>query len=179
MAFILPVDTAIPDLLAETWLRPGLGHWDDDQGVGELAEGQHFLMAYGGKTHCVQRWRGRVDGLAAGECEELGAVLVAKRRYLVRPRLAMLGLRFRFRAESAHGGTVRFDCLDTATGVSAAIAAGPGLTYSSAALAIGRENLITRIEVSLLATAGATPFAGLLGLAIYDADLSAAQLPGI
>lgn len=178
MAKILPVDTAIPSLVPEQWLRAGLSHWDDDGGVGELVEGQHFLMAYGGKTHLVQRWRGRIDGLAAGECEETGAALTYHRRYLIRQRLSAAALRFRFRAESAYGGTVRFYSPDTATGVSSALGAGV-TTYGDVGLAMSRGNLTTRIYVSISAVAGVAPYAGLLCLQIVDADLTAATLPGL
>lgn len=166
MAKVLPAVSSPPSVTAEHVLLPGLAHLDVQ--VGGIVEGQHYAAAYMGKSHASQRW-------ASGEIRETGASFVTVLHYDVRPRLAMVALRFVFRVVSTHGGEIRFRCTETSDDLTVSAAA--GTVYDSGDLVVDRPDQWTQIEVAILATAGATPRMDLLALQIVDTDLTVAQLP--
>lgn len=189
MAVTLPAVTAWPGLVPEQSLEPGQDHFSQD--VGALAEEQHFLAAYFGAGHVAQEFGALWDGTAGAGlplCRSTVAATVPLPlgvnvlTYLIRQRRHAQKLVAVARCKAPDGGTVTIEVYDDAAALldtltlTFAASATPTIEWDLTA-AIGRGDLISRIEVHMMTVAGPGDPIDLLGFYLADADLAVGDLP--
>ena len=176
MAKTLPARGAFSNPDGVEMFYPGETHVEAD--VGDVVEGQHYVMAYYGRQHVPsQCWPSSRVTTSSGSY-----VLVLE--YSIEPWLEAVGLGYRFRAQGDAGtGSIKIEVFDSASvslGVTeTSIASGTAYYQRSDAgtdtLSVNNPDEECLVQVSLKTTTATDVH--LLSFAMWDADLTAGTLP--